>query len=247
MSSKELDNNPFGTKNLENNNRYKIKENGISIMIYKLDKKLYEHNKYLRLFGENFIKKNKSKCSIIIAKKEYDIISIIDEDEFDKYGINKEDETLTVIFKGKTIEDMSYMFAGCETLIKVDFSSFNTQNVTDMKDMFSGCLNLIKIDLSSFNTQNVIDMRCMFNFCQNIIKIDLSSFNTQNVTDMRCMFNFCRSLIKIDLSSFNIKNVTNVNRILIGCETIIKIKRKNINKIKNVFGLKESELSIIEI
>ena len=218
---KELDNNPLRIKNLENKKRYKIEENGISIMIYKLDKKLYEHNKYLRLFGENFTKKNKSKCRIIIAEKEYDIISIIDEDEFTKYGINKEDETLTVIFKGKSIEDMSYMFAGCETLIKVDFSSFNTQNVTDMKDMFSGCLNLNKIDLSSFNTRNV--------------------------TDMRCMFNFCRSLIKIDLSSFNIQNVSNVNRILIGCESIIKLKRKNFNKIKNVFGLKESELSIIEI
>ena len=239
--------NPLKIKNLEDKNQYQMEENGIIISTYKLDQNLFEQDKYIRLFGENFIKKNKDRCSIVIVGKECEIVSMIDIEKFEKYGINKEAETLTVIFKGKAIDDISYMFKGSESLIKVDLSAFKTQNVTDMKDLFDGCISLIQADLSFINTQNVIDMRCMFNFCTNLIKVNLSSFETKNVTDMRCMFNFCKSLMKIDLSSFNTKNVTNVSRMFTGCDSIIKIKRKKFHKIKSDLNLIDSELFILEI
>ena len=246
--ARKRENSPLKTKNFEDIKQNKIEESGIIYITYRLDKNLFNYNNYIRLFGENFVKNNKNRCNIIIAGKEYEIISIIDVGKLENYGINKEDEAFEVILKGEEIKDISYMFKGSENLIKADLSSFNTQNVIDMRDMFDGCTNLIKADLSSFNTQNVIDMRCMFNFCQNLVKVDISSFNTQNVTDMRCMFNFCKSLLKIDLSSFNTKNVTNVSRMFVCCESIIKIRRKNFNKTKNDLDIKEFELlSIIEI
>ena len=153
-------------------------------MKYKLDKNLFENNKYLRLFGEDFVKINENKCNTIINGKEYEIIPLIDVEEFEKYNIKAEDETLEVILKDKTIEDMSCMFLGCESLIKIDLSLFNSQTIIKMGAMFTGCENLIKVNLKSFNTKNVRRMGGLFGNCKSLNNIDLSSFNTENVTDM---------------------------------------------------------------
>ena len=60
--------------------------------------------------------------------------------------------------------------------------------------MFFGCNSLISLDLSNFNTQNVTNMRCMFFGCNSLKSLDLSNFNTQNVTNMNLMFSGCESL-----------------------------------------------------
>ena len=39
---------------------------------------------------------------------------------------------------------MSGMFRGCNSLIAIDLSNFNTQNVTNMSYMFSDCNSLKK-------------------------------------------------------------------------------------------------------
>ena len=249
------------------------KENGIIRMTYKLNKNIFKINEYIILFEEKFVEHNKNKSNIIITGKELETKYKINFEEFEKYGINKNDEILEVILKGKTIEDMSWMFFNCENLIKVDlslfnplnvkdmscmfygctnlikvdFSAFNNQNVTNMSWIFYGCKNLAKVDLSSFNTQNVINMTSMFYDCKNLAKVDLSSFNTQNVTSMDSMFYDCKNLMKIDLSSFNIRNVINVSKMLDGYIGLIKIGRKRYNKIKNHLRSAKYNLSIIEV
>lgn len=40
------------------------------------------------------------------------------------------------------VSDMSYMFAGCEELTKLDLSSWDVSNVTDTTDMFKDCHSL---------------------------------------------------------------------------------------------------------
>ena len=62
--------------------------------------------------------------------------------------------------------------------------------------MFDGCNSLINLNLSNFNTQNVTDMSYMFHKCSSLTNLNLSNFNTQNVTDMTCMFRKCSSLKK---------------------------------------------------
>ena len=268
-SSKNTETRNKNESSLETNNP-KIGENEIIRMIYKLE---FDYNSTLRLFGKDFVNINKDKGLMIIAGKEYEIKAKINLKEFKEYGINEEDERLEVMFKGKGIKDMSYMFSFCEGLIQVDFSSFhsenvtnmqymfndcfslirlyfssfNTQKVTDMNRMFSDCKNLIKLDLSSFNTENVTNMHEMFNHCFSLVKLDLSSFNTENVTNMSEMFNFCESLTKIDLSSFNTKKVTYMSSMFNKCKSLIKIKRNNYNKAKFDRELDESELAIIEV
>ena len=42
---------------------------------------------------------------------------------------------------------MNSMFDSCESLKKLNLSSFNTQNVNNMSFMFYGCNSLIKLNL----------------------------------------------------------------------------------------------------
>ena len=191
-------------------------------LIYSLDLKYFGYDiQIIKLFGEYFLENNKDKCKMSIEGKEYEIKEMIKKSEFKDYGINEKFKVLQVILKGEGIKNMSYMFSDCESLIKVDLSSFNTQNVTDISYIFNGCKNLIKLDLSSFDTQNVAYMQNMCKGCKSLIKVDLSSFNTQNVTSMSHMFN--------------------------SCKTSIKIIRKNFHKIKIDQVLKESRIFIIEV
>ena len=220
---------PLKSKSCEDKKLLKNKENDIICMTYKLDKNLFEYNKYIRLFGEDFTKINNNKCYIIIDGKKYEITSTIDIEEFEKYGFNEKDETLKVILKNETVEDMSYLFFGCKSLVKVNFSSFNSKNVTCLGAMFAGCESLIDVDLSSFNTQNVKSMAGMFSSCENLTKIDLSSFNTQNLTSARYMFYGCTNLTEIDLSSFNTQNLINVSYMFSCCDSLTKVDLSSFN------------------
>ena len=50
--------------------------------------------------------------------------------------------------------------------------------------MFWGCNSLISLNISNFNTQKAVNMSCMFYGCKSLRFIYLSSFNTQNETNM---------------------------------------------------------------
>ena len=270
-TSKKEKNNPLKHKYIEDKKIKEDKEKEKICMTYKIDGESFDD--YIRLFGRDFVKRNKDKCKIIISGKKYEIKDKVCFEEYEKYGINKNDETFEVILKGEELENLSDMFCGCENLIKVNFTSFNTQNITGMSSMFCGCANLIKVDLStfntrnirdmsylfsgcenltevdisSFNTENVINMSNMFSGCEKLIEVDLSSFNSRNVTDMSNMFSYCYNLIEVDLSSFNTRNVTDMSWMFYGCQCLIKINRKKCNKIIKDFRHIKSKLFIIEV
>ena len=144
-------------------------------------------------------------------------------------------------FTTTNVKSISFIFAGCKKLTTIDLKKFTTLNLTEqfgMSDMFYDCQSLIKLDLSSFilgddikdmsrmfgqcyslteikfgtgfNTSSVEDFSQMFEACQSLTTLDLSGFDTQHVTDMSSMFNGCSSLTTLDLRSFNTKNVTNM-------------------------------------
>lgn len=104
-----------------------------------------------------------------------------------------------------------------ESLISVDFSSFDTSKGTNMKYMFSKCSSLASLDLSSFNTSNVTSMEAMFLECFALVSVDLSSFDTSQVTNMDYMFYGCSVLSSLDLSSFNTSNVTSMSSMFQYC------------------------------
>ena len=95
------------------------------------------------------------------------------------------------------VENMMYMFMGCQSLTALDLSSFNTANVMNMLGMFADCRELTSLDISSFNTAEVADMRWMFNYCIKLPTLDISSFSTANVSYTFQMFSGCMALTTI--------------------------------------------------
>ena len=194
-------------------------------MIYKINKE--ENN--IKILGEEFVKNNKGKCMLLINTQEYDLCESI---EFCEYGINENDDLLTIILtevKTETITNMGHMFDECTLLTSIDFQSFNTQNVINMQYMLYNCHSLTSINFSSFNTENVIDMRFMFFNCSSLTSINLSSFNTKNVTDMRKMFSNCSGLKSLDLESFKTGKVTNMVSMFLNCSSLTSLNLKSFN------------------
>ena len=81
--------------------------------------------------------------------------------------------------------------------------------------MFNGCNELINIDLSNFNTQNVNNMCCMFRGCSSLTNIILSNLKTNNVTNMSCMFFGCEKLNENGVITKDKKILKLLNNLLI--------------------------------
>ena len=123
-------------------------------------------------------------------------------------------------FDTNNVINMSYMFAGGNSLVTLDVSSFNTSNVLYMTAMFSAwnvnlgdwsnhlLENLIGIE--TFDTSKVVNMGDMFSG-QPLISLNLSNFNTSKVINMWHMFNACEKLTTLNLCSFDTKNVVKAN------------------------------------
>ena len=61
---------------------------------------------------------------------------------------------------------MSFIFNQCSSLKEVKFNLSETSLITNMCGMFQGCNELVKIDFSKFDTSNVVDM----SLCLMIVK-----------------------------------------------------------------------------
>ncbi len=75
------------------------------------------------------------------------------------------------------VEDMSWMFYGCESLTTLDLRHFNTSNVTCMDNMFYDCSSLATIYVGkSFVLSEECTGNIMFGGCSN-----LKGFDSQNI------------------------------------------------------------------
>ena len=149
------------------------------------------------------------------------------------YKFNKEGKYKIEYSFKQNLTKTCYMFYGCDKLINLNLSNFNTENVTNMNRMFKDCNSLTNINLANFNTKNISDMSYMFYGCKSLKKLDLSSFDATNDTNTKNMFTFCDSLTNLDLSNFNINldlsnfdsQKNNKNSMFFGCK---KLKKENI-------------------
>ena len=146
------------------------------------------------------------------------------------------------------VEDMSYMFYNCSSLIELDVSHFNTSDVIYMNNMFSYCSSLEDLDLSFFDTSKVIDMSQMFLGCSKLNSLNLIGFNTSNVIEMYYMFYNCSSLTSLDLSSFDTSNVMDMRDMFSLCTNLTNLDFRNAEFNPEFYGFMfrlTSNLSVI--
>ena len=149
----------------------------------------------VRIFGKNFVKRNKDKCKIIYNNKEYELTEYFNDIDED---FNSE---IKIKLKGiNNISNMSCMFYECKSLSSLpDISKWNTSNVTYMSRMFDGCNSLSSLpDISKWNTSNVTKMSLMFDGCSSLSSLpNISKWNTSHVEDMLGMFSGCKKELVI--------------------------------------------------
>ena len=195
----------------------------------------------VRIFGDEFVNKNKNNCKIIFGNKELELDSF-----FDLKQNNVNNEILEIsLRKINDITDMSYMFEGCSSLESIpNLSRWNTDDVINMSYMFSKCSSLKNLsDISKLNTKYVQDMSYMFNDCSSIEKLpDISNWNTRNVTTMKGMFNSCSSLAELpDISKWDTTNLKDLSYMFSKCSSlkslpdISKWNSDNFNNLENIF------------
>ena len=91
----------------------------------------------LRILGKKFVNNNKNKCKIIFNNKEYELKEYLDD--IDKNYNDKNSISMNLMLNND-ITNISYMFAYCKTLIKINnISKFNTSKVINMNNIFTGC------------------------------------------------------------------------------------------------------------
>ena len=100
--------------NIKNNlnNIYEKNNNKILTIIYKINN--YQNNSKIKLFGEIFVNNNKFNCNLIINNKKNELCEY--------YYFDKKERKKKLIIKlliTKEINNMSYMFSGCEDLISL--------------------------------------------------------------------------------------------------------------------------------
>ena len=228
-----------GTNELENKyiNKIKIslfvgKEN-INKEVYFLDNYEYVDTEGIKHNHDNLKELNNLNANIYINKYS-------NRKNFKKYFIPKKEGIYLILLEFKiNLTDCSYMFAGCENIMKIKFISFDTKYVSNMKYMFYDCSSIQQLNLSSFITKNVNNMSNMFSGCKTLKDLNLTSFDTINVTNMSDMFSYCEDLSSMDISSFNTKNVTNICDMFSYCHNLKKINISTFEtpKVTNMSGL----------
>ena len=210
----------------------------------------YDNDKDIKIFGNDFVENNKEKCFLIINNKKHDLCEYINKNE-----IKNDNNTLEIKLKEiKQINNLSYMFYNCESLISLkDISKWDIINVTNMSHLFSYCKSLTTLpDISKWNIVNITNISNLFNNCISLKSLpDISKWNTINITDMSYLFNYCESLLSLpDISKWNTKNVTNISYMFSNCKLlsslpdISKWNTSNIIDMSNLFNFCES-LSIL--
>ena len=211
-------------------------------IIYRID-----DNKNIKIFGGNFVNKNR-QCRIIINKKEQEICKLIDITKFGyKPKINKFLEVKLKNLDG--VEDFFCMFYECKLLYSLpDISELNTKNFMSFRSMFNGCRSLEWLpDVLNWDTSNVIDMSFMFKGCTSLKKLpDISNWNTNNVEKMASLFEECSSLKSLpDISKWNTQKTQKINFLFNFCKELISLpdiskwKTDNIVDMTAIFGLCE--------
>ena len=222
----------------------------------------------IKLFGSNFVEKNKDKCKIIYNEKEYDLILYFKLDN--NYNHNGHLKIRLII--NNNITDISGMFFECNELLSITDLPVDNFNISDINKSFDGN-NCNNYNEKSYNSYKIDKNETLYNDNLMLSSIqkntnspvyneineinELNYFKKNiftNVTSMSWMFYGCFSLISLpDISKFDTKNVINMSGMFNGCFSLISLPDiskwniKNVTKMSGMFSRCASLISLPDI
>lgn len=185
-----------------------------------------EDQKYL-IIGTEYNGLNQNNCTIKIDGNPISFSKYFSSD------INLGKHTVEIFLNdGIFLEEISYMFSDCNSLIYVDLSQFNSSKLRKMEGLFNGCLSLLSINLKNFSTTKIINMEGIFSGCESLTSVDLSYFDTSNVTTLKGMFNECLVLKNLDLSNFKTPNLSQMKGMFFNCSSLTTLDLSSLDTSK---------------
>ena len=210
---------------------------------FKMNYILKQSEKKVRLFGENFVKKNKELCKMQI---ENDDTKIEIKEELAhkdiKNEILKKGSINIRLFIDSKIEDMNSLFSGCDKLKKIDeIFNINSSEIKEIMEMFNGCSSLESLPdvISLWDTSKIKDMSGLFFGCLSLKSLpDIGKWNTGQLTDVTSMFRGCSHLESLpDLSNWDTSNVTKMRCMFYECSSLKNmpdLSKWNVSKVTDM-------------
>lgn len=185
----------------------------------------------VRLFGEEFVNKNKGKCVMTLGSGP--------EQELEEFYPNPAVGNIKVkLTEKETLTDLGYMFCDCTTLTAIpDFDKWEMGYVTNLSHLFNNCKSLETLpDISKWDTTEVTDLSYLFAGCSNLGGIpDLSDWKTCSVAYMNNMFHNCSSLNYLpDISKWDTSYVTYMTSMFENCTNLQQIPDLSRWEVRNV-------------
>lgn len=173
--------NYFHSYNIENIYRFFMNQNNFGAKIKYLNKS----NQDIQLFGSQFVRDNEKNFSIIINESIEDIKQF---HKFDAKEALVEMYLTDKIKKNRRhkIEKIKNMFQDCESLIEVEFNFNGYERSKDLSYLFDGCKSLIKVPECIINwvKNNCDDISYIFSNCYSLKELpDISQWKTSNVNE----------------------------------------------------------------
>ena len=205
-------------------------------MAYKTDIK-DDSKEEIQIFGEEFVEKNRNKCSLIYKDKEFPFqkyFFVKDIDNEDK--CNKKIEILLLEYED--ITDRSFMFTDCYLLEElISFKDYyeelkelseNIENYLEDEDIkekiYSNC-GFFEKKAEFYDSNNTSDINSLFESLSTIsIKDDAYDLKKHICTNMRGTFYGCSSLLSLpDISKWNIDKANDMSEMFYGCSSLISL------------------------
>ena len=241
LESKYLKQDLIENYNNEINILLKIDNKDVDNEVYFLDNEYVENN-IRKSSHDNLKELNELNTKLYIEKGNQ-----VKIEKYKKYFIPEEKGIYNIKIKFKiNLKNCSYMFAGCEKIINIDFRKFITNYVKNMRYMFYGCENLKNINLYSFNTINCKDMSNMFEKCKNLEYLDLSFLRINKRIDLSNMFVDCLKLNKKFLKRVDFNQMKQLNLINKEISDINVLERVDFKQLQQL-NISENQISNIEV
>ena len=163
------------------------KNDKICISKIKLKYKIkQDEEEFINIFGLDFVKENKDKCTMVIEGKEHEL-----ETRFNKKNFKK--QYLEIELKiNKPLKDISCFFCYCSSLINISdaFSDLDVSCMTNFNFIFCGCSSLSQLpDISKWNMKSAQKINFIFSNCSSLKSLpDISKWNTSKISLMESDF-----------------------------------------------------------
>ena len=130
------------------------------------------------------------------------------------------------------VTDMSWMFAQCNSLKKIDLSKWTIKKCKNFSYMFYGCKSLLDVSfVKKWTLNDVENINSMFKECRKIKSADITGLAINKPLSLSGLYENCTRLIDVgDISKINYTNVYSFNSMFKGC--------RNIEHIGNIEGWK---------